>query len=105
MEYKIVISDTCLEEIEENCDYIEKVLKAEQASNRLREKIRETIRGLKKSPRIYAKIDKSDRTGRDYRKIVIDNYVIIYTIVEEDKTILVSYMYYGGRNYLDGGLL
>ena len=36
MEYEIVISDTCLEEIEENCYYIEKVLKAEQASNRYR---------------------------------------------------------------------
>ena len=105
MEYEIVISDTCLEEIEENCDYIEKVLKAEQASNRLREKIRETIRGLKDSPKIYAEIDKTDRAGRKYRRIVIDNYVLIYTIVEEDTTILISHMYYGGRNYLDGGLL
>jgi len=105
MEYKIVISDTCIEEIEECCDYIEKKLKAEQASNRLRKKIRETIRGLKDSPKIYAKIDKTDRAGRDYRKIVIDNYIMIYTVVEEDKTILVSHMYYGGRDYLDGGLL
>lgn len=105
MEYEIVISETCLEEIEESCDYIEKVLKAEQASNRLREKIRETIRGLKDSPKIYAKIEKTDRAGRDYRRIVVDNYVIIYTVVEEDKTILISHMYYGGRNYLDGGLL
>lgn len=38
MEYEIVISRVFLEEIEENCDYIEKVLKAEQASNRLRKK-------------------------------------------------------------------
>ena len=101
MEYRIVISNTCIEEIEECCDYIKKELKAEQASNSLREKIRENVRGLKDSPRIYAKIDKTDRAGRDYRRIVIDNYVIIYTIVEEDKTILVSHMYYGGKNYLD----
>lgn len=31
--------------------------------------------------------------------------VISDTCLEEIKTILVSYMYYGGRNYLDGGLL
>ena len=65
----------------------------------------ETIQGLKNSPKIYAKIEKTDRAGRDYRKIVIDNYVIIYTIIEEDKAILISHMYYGGRNYLNGGLL
>ena len=105
MEYEIVISDTCLEEIEKNCDYIENVLKAEQASNRLRGKIRENIQGLKYSPKIYAKIEKTDREGRDYRRIVIDNYVMIYTIIEKDKTILISHMYYSGRNYLDGGLL
>ena len=98
MEYEIVISDTCLEEIEKNCDYIKNVLKAEPASNRLRKKIRKIIRELKNSPKIYAKIDKTDRVGRNYRRIVIDNYVIIYTIVEEDKTILISHMYYGGRN-------
>ena len=81
MEYEIVISDTCLEEIEETCYYIEKVLKAEQAANRLREKIIKTIQELKDSPKIYAKIDQKDRTGRDYRRIVINNYVIIYTIM------------------------
>ena len=105
MEYEIVISDTCLEEIEENCYYIEKVLKAEQASNRLRRKIMNTIQELKSFPQIYAKIEKTDRAGRDYRRIVIDNYIIIYTMIEEDKTILISHIYYGGRNYLEGGLV
>ena len=105
MEYEIVISDTCLEEIEANCNYIENILKAEQAAKILREKIRKTVQGLKNSPKIYAKIEKRDRKGREYRRIVIGKYVIIYTIVEEDKNILISHMYYSGRNYLDGGLL
>ena len=105
MEYEIVISDTCIEEIEKNCDYTEKVLKAKTASNRLREKIIEIIQCLKDFPRIYAKIDKKDRSGRTYRKIVIDNYIIIYTVIEEDRTILISHMYYDGRNYVDGGML
>lgn len=105
MEYEIVISDTCLEEMEENCYYIEKVLKAEQAANRLREKIMRTILELKDYPEIHAKIEKTDRAGRDYRRIAIDNLVIIYTIIEEDKTILISHMYYSGKNYLNGGLL
>lgn len=104
MEYNIVISNTCLEEIEENCNYIKEVLKAEQASNRLREKVKETILGLKNSPKIYTQIEKTDKAGRIYRRIVVDNYVIIYTIIEEDKTILISHMYYGGRNYLQSRL-
>ena len=47
MEYKVVISETCLEEIEDICKYIETKLKAEKASDRLRIKIRDNIRNLK----------------------------------------------------------
>lgn len=65
----------------------------------------ETILELKDYPEIHAKIEKTDRAGRDYRRIAIDNLVIIYTIIEEDKTILISHMYYSGKNYLNGGLL
>ncbi len=105
MEYEIQISETCLEEIEDICKYIEENLKAQNASYRLREKIRSNILRLKKSPRIYAKVGKRDRLNREYRRIVIDNFVILYTIIEEDRTVLVAHMYYGGRNYIDGGLL
>ena len=105
MEYETAITETCIDEIDESCDYIEKVLKADMASNRLRKKIRYNIKKLKFSPKIYVKINKTDRNKRDYRRIVIDNYVIIYTIVEEDNTILISHMYYGGRDYLNGQLV
>lgn len=51
MEYDIKISDTCLEEIEDICEYIENKLKAELASKRLREKIKEKILELKTYPK------------------------------------------------------
>ena len=105
MEYEIVISENCLEEIEEICNYIGKILKAEKASNALRKKIEKNLKLLKDFPKSYAKINKTDRVGRQYRRIVIDNFVLIYTIIERDNTVLVSHMYYSGRNYLNGGLL
>ena len=76
-------------------------LKAEEASNRLRQKIKSDIRELKDSPLSHTKIGKRDRFNREYRRIVIDNYVMLYSIIEEDNVILVSHMYYGGRNYLE----
>lgn len=102
MEYDIKISDTCLEEIEDICEYIENKLKAELASKRLREKIKEKILELKTYPKKYVKIEKRDRLNREYRKIVIENYVLLYTIIDEDNAILISHMYYEGRNYIDG---
>ena len=35
-----------------------------------------------------------------YRRIVIKNYVVLYTIDEEKKIVYISHMYYKKRNYL-----
>ena len=50
-------------------------------------------------------IEKADRTERQYKRLVVNNYVILYTIDEEEKIVYIAHIYYGGRNYLDGGLL
>ena len=55
---------------------------------------------LSDSPQLYMKIDKKDRRKREFRKIVIDNYVILYTINENNKTVYISHMYYEKKDYL-----
>lgn len=50
-------------------------------------------------------IEKVDELKRQYRRITIDNYIILYTIAEEINTVYVAHMYYGGRNYLENHLL
>lgn len=68
-------------------------------------KVEKSIQSLEHSPKLYAEIDKSDELKRIYRRIVIKNFVILYTIDENDSVVYVSHMYYGGRNYLDNSLL
>ena len=50
-------------------------------------------------------IEKTDRTERQYRRMIVNNYVILYTIDELEKIVYIAHIYYGERNYLDGGLL
>ena len=102
MVYKVKFSETCLEEIDEICDYIENKLKAKKASINLRIKIYEKVSKLEETPEMYEEIEKRERTTRKfYRRITIDNYIILYTIIEEDNVVLISHMYYSGRNYLE----
>ena len=105
MEYKVKLTDQFLDEFEEICDYISNKLKNIDASNRLREKVIYNIFLLENSPRMCIEIENVDRAERQYRRLVINNYVILYTIDEEQKIIYIAHIYYGGRNYLDGGLL
>ena len=37
--------------------------------------------------------------------MVINNYVILYSIDEPEKIVFIAHIYYSGRNYIDGGLL
>ena len=102
MEYKVKFTEKCLEDIEEACQYIEEKLKAENAANKLRLKIKDSIKGLSTSPEMHMKIEKFDKVKREYRKIVVDNYALLYTIDKENKIVYISHMYYSGRNYLEG---
>ena len=105
MEYSIKLTDEFLDEFEEICDYISNKLKNVDASNRLREKVMYNVLFLENSPRMCTETEKTDRTERQYRKMVVNNYVILYTIDESEKVVYVAHIYYVGRNYIDGGLL
>lgn len=105
MEYKIKLTDQFLDEFEEICDYISNKLHNIDASNRLREKVIYNVLLLENSPKMCTEIEKVDKPKRQYRRMVINNYVILYTIDEIEKIVYIAHIYCGRRNYLDGGLL
>jgi len=100
-EYKIKIAEEFLEEFDEICEYISINLKSPQASNLLRQKVINKVLLLKKAPKIFAKIKKFSKTKKQYRRIIINNYVIVYTIDEKEKIVYIAHIYYGQRNYID----
>lgn len=100
MEYKIKISETFLEQITFILEYIDNELNEFNASNKIRKKLKESFNRISNFPRSYPAIEKKDRSNRTYRKITIYNYVILYTIIEEDNIIFISNIYYQKRDYL-----
>lgn len=101
MEYKVKLTQEFMDEFEEICEYVSNKLKNSDVSNRLREKVMYNILLLEKSPRMFVEIEKTDRTERQYRRIAIKNYVILYTIDDSERIVYVAHIYYGGRNYID----
>lgn len=102
MAYSIKLTDEFLEEFEDICNYISIILKARDATIRLREKVIYNILLLEKSPKMFQEIEKLDKLEREYRRMVINNYIILYTIDDIYKKVYISHIYYGGRNYLEG---
>ena len=82
------------------------IMKMEEYREKLlREKVIYNILLLENSPRMCTEIEKTNRTEKQYRRMIVNNYVILYTINELEKIVYIAHIYYGGRNYLDGGLL
>lgn len=99
--YKVIITPTAYNEIDSIYNYITMNLYAEKAAKNLMNKVEEKIQNLKDSPKMYNEIRKIDELKRTYRRMVIDNYVILYTIDESNDSVFVSHMYYGGTNYMN----
>lgn len=82
-------------------DYIREDLKSEQASKNLMRQVEQRIQLLQYTPQLYAKTEKTDELKMVYRKIVIKNYVILYTIDEDKRIVYISHMYYGKTRFLN----
>lgn len=76
MEYRVKLTDQFLEEFEEIIDYISRQLKNIDASNRLMEKVKNNILLLENSPKMYTGTEKTDRTERQYRRMIVNNYIL-----------------------------
>ena len=100
-QFKIVFTDNCKQEMDDIYNYISNNLYAPKAVKKLMNKVEKTIQSLKDMPKAYATIKKYDELEMEYRRIVINNYVIIYTISEQDNIIYIVHMYYGRSNYFE----
>lgn len=63
-------------------------------------KMRDAVMDLSETPNLYMKIEKKDRNKREFRRMVIDNFVVLYTVDENSKKVYIAHMHYGRRNYL-----
>lgn len=100
-QFKVIITPTASKEIERIYDYIVEDLHAETSAKELMRLVEEKVQNLKYAPRIHAEIEKCDELRRKYRRITIKNYIILYTIDEDNAVVYVTHMYYGLRNYLN----
>ena len=55
---------------------------------------------LSEGPYLYMRIDTSNNSHNNFRRIVVNNYVILYLVSESNHTVYISHMYYGKKNYM-----
>lgn len=100
IQYEVKIAPIAMKQINRISDYIFEDLCAEKAAQNFTKQVKDEIEKLKYTPRMYAEIEKYDELNRRYRRIIIKNYIILYTVDEKNLVVYISKIYYGKRNYL-----
>ena len=50
---------------------------------------------------MYTQINKFSKIKNIYRRIIVNNYIILYTIDDIKNIVYIAHIYYGGRNYIE----
>ena len=99
--YKVIILPKFKEEFYKKFGYILEHQKKDITYHKLFDSIILKLQQLEDMPKIHAKIEKSDELGRRYRKIIIKQYIILYTIDESNKQVYISNIFYKKSDYLN----
>ena len=99
MKYKIIFSKQAAEDLDETFEYIILTLKAPQAAKNLMSKIDKDINRLKDFPKSCKLCSDSALNSMNYRRLIVDNFVIVYFSDDNMQTVFIVRVFYKGRNW------
>ena len=97
--YSLNITDIAEEDILNTIIYIADVLKAPTAANNLLDEIEKHEEILENTPNIYPLVPDEYLAQNGLRFTMIKNYLMFYTINEDEKVVTVTRFLYGRRDW------
>ena len=101
MAYNVIVSQDAHNDIDNCIGYIVNNLKNPIAAKKLLDKIEKSYFTLSDNPHIYAFCNDERLCKDGYRKVVINNFVLIYRVDDTVKTVYVIRFFYGRQNYIE----
>ena len=95
MTYSIVYRPYAERDIWEIADSMSEYSTA--AARKFLQKLQEKIESLSEMPLLYQKIS----SQQEYRKMVVDKYVVVYYVDEQERQVIIVRVVHGMRNYQD----
>jgi plasmid stabilization system protein ParE len=97
--YSVHITDIAEEEILSTTKYIVDVFKAPKAANDLLDEIEKYENILENTPNTFSFVPDEYLATKGVRYITVKNYMMFYTINEEEKSVTVIRFLYGRRDW------
>ena len=101
LNYKILFEKTAEEDLEEIYYYIINNFFSKDIANRLITEIYKRIQILKELPCAYPILYNYIDKRKEYRRIVVKNFSIIYYVLKEEETVVIVHIYYNKRKFFN----
>ena len=99
--YKIIFTENAEIELDNIYDYISNTLLSENSAKELMNKIEESTLRLEMFPESCSTVDGYIINDVQYRKLIVENYVLLYHVDKVNKQVNIIHVFYGRRNYLN----
>lgn len=100
MTYKLIFSPQFEEDLDNTFSYIQNKLTAPQAAKKLMSEIDKRITAAAENPFMYP-LCPEPLSEYKLRKIVVNNYIMVYYINDPERAVIFLKLFYGRQNYLD----
>ena len=97
--YKLIFSPEFLKDLDNTFEYISNSLKVPAAAYNLMKEIDDAIINLKYMPYMHPECDEPLKSLR-YRKIIIKNYIMIYSVDDKKGNVNLLRIFYGKSDYM-----
>ncbi len=99
MKYKILETKLAQKDLEYILDYMIVSLANPSAATAFADKVEACYSNLEQMPMMYEFCHDPQLRAMGYHKVVIKNYIMIYKINEDNKTVTILRIFYGRQDY------
>ncbi len=99
--YRVFMTKSATEDLVDISSYIANDLKEPAIAGKLVEKIKASVMRLAEFPLRNSLVSDERLAAFGFRKTMIDNYIVFYTVLEKDKTITVVRILYSRRDWIN----
>ncbi|WP_058308641.1 type II toxin-antitoxin system RelE/ParE family toxin [Gracilibacillus massiliensis] len=99
--YHLVITNPAETDLKGIADYIAKELQESATAQLLVSKIAEAIYKLEHVPKRYPLVRDERLANQGIRKMMVENYIVFYTVSQDNQVVTIIRILYSRRNWLD----
>ena len=98
--YRVDVSEPAEDDLRDIVRYVSSQLDAPLTALQMIDTIEEAIKGLSKMPQRYPLVNDDRLASMGHRKLMVKNYIVFYSIDEEDKIVDIERILYARRDWL-----